>query len=498
MSTANKKRINPYDAMLKGIVTDTSDPKGFDRVQVYIPSMHGKFDQSKVGAGDKKYPWAQTMVDKSAGKASARLSVDDIIWVTFEDGDVNLPIYAGFIGAASSQQEMEDYQKAQYTKYKNRSGGGGMSSGSVYIYNGKSLSSIATSVLYANASASAISNKSTGGFNSHICIGKNNWSGNSAKDIIKMIQAYNPKLISDIESKYGISLNLDKDWSNLELSETSTFYKALSEVISSDESKKVQDTYIEQQLGEYVELGRTYGIKDPKALVYFCDLANSNIEEAKKIARESEYIINKMRNQRIDYDALAILNNVTIGGNYMLGSTINENSKRRNEIYSAVSQLDATGAFISGQTNHVTNIFKIYYPVDKKYKITTDFGYYIRNRQLQDYEYIYHDCVNITGSDICSQPVYAGFDATRVEIGYSDEYGTYVELYNDNYMIRYANLYSFSVTTGTSVRYGDIVGYVGLSGDTSGMCLSVYLYDLNKNTYIDPKPYFTYELPERD
>ena len=81
-------------------------------------------------------------------------------------------------------------------------------------------------------------------------------------------------LLSDLkkDNKYWEMRELNKD--EVEI---------LQGLLTTDESKVVQQEYLKRDVGGYIEIGRKLGITDPKALAYFCDLYNQSPKSALRI-----------------------------------------------------------------------------------------------------------------------------------------------------------------------------------------------------------------------
>ncbi len=118
------------------------------------------------------------------------------------------------------------------------------------------------------------------------------------------------------------------------------------------------------------------------------------------------------------------------------------------------------------------------YPLPTSYtQVTSIVGY-------RAYDNSYHGGMDISaGTDV---PIYAPADATVVksEINHAD-YGTYVilqinatDIHNNNYPIyvTYMHMSSRSVGVGNAVQKGDIVGYVGATGNVTGAHLHMEIY----------------------
>lgn len=86
MLQRNKEMYGDY----KGIVEDVRDPLHHGRIKVRVYAIHG--DYENVSTED--LPWAEAKMATRGGYAPPELF--DRVWVTFEGGDVQRPIYGGY------------------------------------------------------------------------------------------------------------------------------------------------------------------------------------------------------------------------------------------------------------------------------------------------------------------------------------------------------------------------------------------------------------------
>lgn len=81
----------PY--LYRGIVRDNIDPKNLGRCKIQIPSIHGGTELPS-----NYLPWARGVSNVVIGnnKGSSSIpDVGDIVWVLFEGGDEDYPVYLG-------------------------------------------------------------------------------------------------------------------------------------------------------------------------------------------------------------------------------------------------------------------------------------------------------------------------------------------------------------------------------------------------------------------
>ncbi len=72
----------PY--IYRGIVKDNADPLSIGRCRVHVPDIHGSYDYDK-----SLLPWSRPVF---AGSVKIP-EVESIVWVMFEDGNKDSPVY---------------------------------------------------------------------------------------------------------------------------------------------------------------------------------------------------------------------------------------------------------------------------------------------------------------------------------------------------------------------------------------------------------------------
>lgn len=105
------------------------------------------------------------------------------------------------------------------------------------------------------------------------------------------------------------------------------------------------------------------------------------------------------------------------------------------------------------------------WPTNSGYTISSDFGYRIdpiRGTRLL------HDGLDISGTGYGS-PIYAANNGVVVELGYHYMNGNYITInHNNGYYTIYAHLSGFNTVKGATVAKGQIIGYVGSTGYSTG------------------------------
>lgn len=128
------------------------------------------------------------------------------------------------------------------------------------------------------------------------------------------------------------------------------------------------------------------------------------------------------------------------------------------------------------------------YPLDSKWKIITDpFGY--RIHPITGVHKMHTGC-DFTGSGIYGAPVYASKNGIVSKAGYHTAYGNYVVInHGDGTATLYGHMSSLATSAEASVQQGQVIGYVGSSGYSTGAHLHFEI--MIDGDYVDPVPYFS-------
>ena len=108
----------------KGIVIDTNDPAGFNRIRVRIPELHGpvdptifnNMDQASIGGTisqtywipDDDIPWAE--VNYPFGSTTLP-EVNQVVTVGFFSGETSHPVVLGWLGYEYTDSEQPFLRK---------------------------------------------------------------------------------------------------------------------------------------------------------------------------------------------------------------------------------------------------------------------------------------------------------------------------------------------------------------------------------------------------
>lgn len=128
------------------------------------------------------------------------------------------------------------------------------------------------------------------------------------------------------------------------------------------------------------------------------------------------------------------------------------------------------------------------WPVNTKFNnITSKFGY--RTHPVTGV-YKLHTGVDIASSGIKGTSIYAAKGGTVLKAGYNTGYGNYVVIdHGGGYATLYGHASTLTVSVGQTVSKGDVIGYVGSTGYSTGPHLH---FEIIKNgEYTNPLTYFS-------
>ncbi len=150
------------------------------------------------------------------------------------------------------------------------------------------------------------------------------------------------------------------------------------------------------------------------------------------------------------------------------------------EIKEALSK-SSNEAFVGGQ---------FLWPVPGYYTITDPFGY--RVHPITGV-YKMHTGVDIAGSGIRGKAILAANSGKILKAGYNTAYGNYVVIdHGGGYSTLYGHASSLTVSAGQAVSRGDVIGYVGSTGYSTGPHLHFEI--IQNGTYLDPLSFFNYNF----
>ena len=125
------------------------------------------------------------------------------------------------------------------------------------------------------------------------------------------------------------------------------------------------------------------------------------------------------------------------------------------------------------------NLIKYGSPFQEEYesRITSYIGYRV-NPTSSTPELQLHKGLDIGMAG--GTPILAISDGTVTRANFSSSYGNIVEIrHEDGYLSKYAHQQKLNVVKGQKVKKGDVIGFVGTTGDSTGNHLHLELYDEN-------------------
>ena len=240
----------------------------------------------------------------------------------------------------------------------------------------------------------------------------------------------------------------------------------ISEIMEYD--KKIEDGYKEardhalETKAEYEETEQELSVKE--------DELQAEIDQLQKEMQEAQDQINALQNDintyKAAYDKYA-------SDEDAIQSKINQMTdqlKKQQEQQTGTGSVTPSGNYI--------------WPCPSTTVVTSNYGY----RYLSLYGYTrLHAGVDIGGS--YGATVVAAASGTVSVATYSSSYGNYVMIYHpDGTSTTYAHMSSLAVSAGQTVNQGDVVGYVGSTGNSTGPHLH-FEVRVNGGT-VDPMQYF--------
>ncbi len=441
------------------VISDSSkDPLGLNRVQVYVPQIHGEESMEDLSV----FPWADCMflkLEKGSQDSSSTGSegadykikeppVDSIVLVGFEGNDYDTPVIFGIYG--SDTKSLGDTINQQ---------------GVDGNYSGGSLAEIAANIIFSQEGGYTTVNWNDNGA---ISVGKVQWHANRARNLMIKIKDKNPTNYVNICNKHGGDLlaytSESHSWATLKNWSTGCpSGKALVEILGTSESKSAQDEQAIADIEGYIKTLQDKGIEDPKCLIYLADIYNQGPAIALSIAqncKSKNYDLEKM------HKALG-------QGEPKEWKWVNDSKygmPRRNRVYNAILQVESEGKLtptaLSGMSGN-TGTGEVGWPTPDVGTVTSKFGY--RNISISSG---FHPGIDIgcpTGTKI-----YASHDGTiRQNTSGSWGGGLGNSAVIDGGLVGFSTLYAhmsstIAVPAGSQVKRGQFIGYSGNTGNSTG------------------------------
>ena len=446
----------------KVIANSSKDPQNLNRVQVWVPQIHGRdIETTRIGTNGS-YPWAFCMVlvsDHTPMEGS-------IVLVGFNGNDYDNPIVFGIFS------NDKDHIQNQFENL-NSTGGCIKEYSPFYQYTGGTLVTIAASIIFSQEGSYTSVNWNDNG---SISIGKIQWHANRAKELLIKIRQENQELFDSICIKHGATsliqlLSNDVSWKNMnEWSNSCPIGKAIKEILGTDPSKRVQDRQALLDVEGYLREAQRGGITDPGCLIYIADIINqygsapglvnsgiNNLDELYAYSLSNGYGKYASRRKRV-YDAIKSLQSQGKLNKVSL-STVDGNNENTDNTNNNVPSGDGTPVNLGG----------IYlWPLDRQFQTIT-------NPYAHRSKYGLHYGIDISVPE--GNNIYAIADGIVRDSRYNaGGYGHYIMIYHPQDNIR--SVYGHGCapaffSPGQTVTAGQIIMRSGNSGKSSGPHLHI-------------------------
>lgn len=213
------------------------------------------------------------------------------------------------------------------------------------------------------------------------------------------------------------------------------------------------------------------------------------IQKAELYYRELEAKAKFYENKYIDHDPIHLASFLTcIFGEFTFDETVQsfldellEKQASGKSLEQLVSDSLTSEEYEIWQQLNETKLNFIKYgspfQVEYESRITSYIGYRI-NPTSADKKLQLHKGLDIGMAG--GTPILAISDGTITRANFSNSYGNIVEIrHDDGYLSKYAHQQKLNVIKGQKVKKGDIIGFVGTTGDSTGNHLHLELYDEN-------------------
>lgn len=364
--------------------------------------------------------------------------------------------------------------------------------GTLNYSGGSELARTAANIIFAHESRRDTYQAINGNDNGAISIGRLQWHANRARNLLVDIRNSDPTSFDSIASRNNAATLTDqiknrRDWSRYTVVSGSPTYKAIREILGTSVSKTIQDKTAINNVETYISRGKSLGLTDPQALIYFADFANQFGEYSSKLTSVTNRAVANGGTLDAMYEATK----------YVLG-TNSEYFRRRSEVYNEIKA--AYGASSNNGTNLRSNSIGYGYG-NSDYNTPASWFVNTLNGTISSsfglrtpYGDEYHRGIDISTSS--GTPIYSPIAGEVIESGFDPAgYGNYVVVKDfKGYKHLFGHMNSKSpVENGTIVAPNTLLGYVGNTGDSTGSHLHYEIRTGNSSaTAIDPNT-FTYD-----
>ena len=370
-----------------------------------------------------------------------------------------------------------------------------------------------------------------GNDNGAISIGKFQWHGDRAKNLLIKIKDKNSSSYTSIMSSNGANVNLNISWKSFKVSKGSSSYNGIKAVLQTNESKTAQDETAREEINGYFANGQKYGITDSAALLFYADLYNQSPASAQRIAKNcpqpknldniyntslKDSVLGKYSTRRT-----SCYNNIktaeangwvlpissaagAVGGSEgvtatkvlpSVGDTVwlmFEGGDIRYPVYMGClgstikyPEISSSSGFTADSSGGLTKFGygQFLWPVSQQFtRISAGYGIRVKTRT---YKHKPHSGIDIPVS--YGSPIYSVADGTVLASG--NGYGTHVKIdHGGGVVTLYGHLKKKTVTTGQKVTAGQQIGEGDNTGqNTTGSHLH---FEVRVNgKAVDPTPY---------
>ena len=482
MDVANRSAY--YNSIYSAVVVNANsneDPESRGRVQIYIPSVHLQYSdiyldymQSEDKAshdGWSKFPWATTIVEG--------LENGSVVFGNYIDNENNKYIIIGK-DVNNSVLGIETSQSYSATM-------SGTSSGillvtiPIILQNEIGIATTDWPDGISDAQYGKITPYDNGGWS----VGLLQWHHSRAFDCmyeiaknytnwIECFTSTNLDFVRDLQSsltacspaayrtKYQASFHPTPD---------TVLYNGIYRMLVSDMGKKTQQNIAKLDTLETINMlmADPYNLTNPAIIIFLTDLVNqygpglpNTLKEAAKVNKKSTDMMSQL-------DEVVAICKANIG-------TYNKYVTRRDRVYAYIKELHNRGKLNDGtildmtatNENVVTGTGMYSHPCPTISRITAPYGKYPSGGKHYGVDF---GCPLGTKIYACT----SGVVEHHVKVGYntypdkSGSYGKYIKLKaDDGNTIYYAHLSNFNGNSGRKVLKGDLIGYTGNTGNSSG------------------------------
>lgn len=501
----DKNTFKNHFSLVKAIVVSTEDPDSLGRIQVWIPSYHQALREyrSKGNMYDG-LPWAQVCAPllgtestsfiksllSSDSPVAALPDVNDVVWIGFEGGDIRYPIYLGTLCAGSDVVS---------------------STSDPSMLRGGTLSSVILDA-YIDSGITTFSSTDINSNGSYDKFGLFLWSDTDLSNIIMELNTDN-KIATRmyLGSMYQWTINeASRGFTDFAVNKANAL--KISTLLGSDEGKSAQKKYAQNQLSQYLSDAVTVGIQGTSNRAFYALLSTTFTKEELSSLDgllSTSYSIDDVHRVLLTYKWSSRQYEI-IEALYQTIKVYEENGRLMTEIATpgASTIIDLVESPYDKSLRSAD--FTLNWVVPSCTNITQRFGptNYDPN----------HRGIDISQWDIHGQPVVAPCSGvvSVVQNAYDSpyaldwSYGNCIDLkltdsdtlpanqLSAGVALRYAHLSKIDVVANQSVTKGQVLGYIGNTGNSSGAHLHLELllnYNSDKwNGIVNPVYYFRTEF----